>query len=142
LTTLQESGSVKDVRMATIKQKLAFKKVVNGMPITRAMKAVNYADTTAGNTNKLTASKGWKELIDKYISEKALMKVHKEGLGAYRTEKEGDNEVRIPDFATRHKYLETGYKIRGRLKADEQGDTYNQFNFVWKGEDNSNPIRT
>lgn len=120
--------------MATIKQKLAFKKVVKGSTITQAMKEVNYAPSTASRTNKLTRTKGWQELIEKHISEAALTKVHAEGLKATKrqgvggmvlnTEKGefGHSEIEVPDYAVRHKYLETGYKIRGRLKEAE-GDT-------------------
>src|SRR3990167_4191728 len=118
--------------MATIKQKLSFKKVLKGMPIKHAMLEVKYAPSTANTTGKLTRSKGWKELTDKYISEEALMKVHKEGLSA-TTKKphliDRDDKGRpvyeyVPetDFSTRHKYLATGYKVRGRMKEQDGGN--------------------
>jgi hypothetical protein len=100
--------------MATVKQKLAARKVLKGTPIKRAMREAGYASTTATTTGKLTRSKGWHELTDKYISEEALMKVHKEGLSATRIV----NEEVEPDYAVRHKYLETGYKVRGRIRND------------------------
>lgn len=104
--------------MPTIKQKLAFKKVLKGTPISHAMESVNYALSTSKTTGKLTRSKGWQELIDKHISEAALTKVHAEGLKA--TKLQGEALVESPDYATRHKYLETGYKLRGRLKEEKQ----------------------
>ena len=134
--------------MATVKQKLAFRKVLKGMPISHAMKAVNYAKTTSGNTTKLTASKGWHELIDKYISDEALMKVHREGLKATYVRKEYDEEnkkaeiIKEPDYAVRHKYLETGYKIKGRLKNEGEGNTFNQLNIFWQGKGRDNPIQS
>lgn len=115
--------------MATIKQKLAFKKVVRGSTITQAMKDVHYAPSTAARTNKLTASKGFQELIDKHISEEALTKVHAQGLKATLTKftPEGDL-LKLPDYAVRHKYMETGYKVRGKLKNEEPGNTINILN--------------
>ena len=79
----------------------------------------------------------FQELIDKYISEEALAKVHNEGLKAGKRIFKNNNstgeieEVGFePDYAVRHKYLETGYKVRGRMKEHEKpGDIYNQFNF-------------
>ena len=107
--------------MATVKQKLAFRKVLKGSTLTKAMTDVGYAPTTASTTGKLTNTLGWKELTDKYISEKALMKVHREGLQATFTDKYNED---APDYSTRHKYLETGYKIRGRITPEvTPGDT-------------------
>lgn len=118
--------------MATVKQKLAFKKVIKGKSISGAMREVGYSLNTAKVTTKLTKSLGWQELVDKYISEEALMKVHKEGLKATKRQgvggmvlnteegKFGHTEIEVPDYAVRHKYLETGYKIRGKLKEHEE----------------------
>lgn len=108
--------------MPTIKQKLAYKKVVNGSTITKAMADVGYAKSTAARTNKLTSTKGWQELIDKNISEAKLAKVHSEGLEAVFTDKYNDD---APDYGVRHKYLETGLKLRGKLKEQPDGNTYN-----------------
>lgn len=114
--------------MATIRQKLAVKKVLKGTPIKHAMVEAGYAASTADTTGKLTRSKGFKELIDKYISEDKLAKVHSEGLKATRhqpaTEWQDERED-IPDYATRFRYLETGYKLRGRLIEKEQTGNVN-----------------
>src|SRR3990167_3142791 len=101
--------------MATIKQIMAFKQVVKGVPITRAMANVGYSKTTAERTNKLTRSAGWKELMEKTLSDKALLKVHKQGLKAMRKRAEivERDEKGAPvyqyfeeiDHNTRHKYL-------------------------------------
>ena len=48
--------------MATPKQKLAVEAVVNGSNLTNAMKVANYAASTSKRTNKLTRTKGYKEL--------------------------------------------------------------------------------
>lgn len=65
--------------MATIKQERAFKEVVEkGRPVSKAMVDVGYSKNTAVAPSKLTRSKGWKELVDKYIPEKDLLRKHKE----------------------------------------------------------------
>lgn len=120
--------------MATLKQKLAFKEVgVNGGIISKAMVKAGYASSTSKRTDKLTQRKGWKELVDKFISDEKLAKVHSEGLEAvtYYTEGLGKGEtvlVEKPDFAVRHRYLDTGYKIRGRLNPEvERATTVNNY---------------
>ena len=106
--------------MATIKQRLAFKKVLNGSTLTKAMKEVGYAATTASTTGKLTNTKGWQELIDTHISEKALAKVHKRGLESFQVKFTPEGElIKFPDFGNQHKFMETGYKIRGKLKEND-----------------------
>lgn len=85
--------------MATVKQKLVAKKVLKGTPIAKAMREAGYSKSTATTTGKITRSNGWKELMDKYISDDLLAKVHNEGL-------------QDKDANTRHKYLETGYKVK------------------------------
>ena len=120
--------------MVTVKQKLAVKKVLKGTPIKTSMLEVGYAPSTAKTTGKLTRSKGWLELVEKHISDKALAKVHEEGLKAvtYFTEGLGKGEtvlVEKPDYSVRHKYLESGYKLKGRYPKDPQpeGGTTNNF---------------
>ncbi len=115
--------------MATVKQRAAVKKVLNGSTITRAMSEVGYAATTAGTTGKLTRSKGWAELVEKHISDEALAKVHKEGLGAttyFNKIVDRDSKgapvyemTEIADFGVRHKYLESGYKLKGRYSEQQ-----------------------
>lgn len=62
--------------MATFKQREAFKEVLKGSTISGAMVKVGYAKTTASTTGKLTNTKGWKELMDKHLSDDKLSKVH------------------------------------------------------------------
>ncbi|MDO8487563.1 MAG: hypothetical protein Q7S45_04665 [Candidatus Curtissbacteria bacterium] len=51
--------------MATFKQKLAASKLVeNGGNIGEAMKSAGYSKNTAKTPQKLTESKGWRELMD------------------------------------------------------------------------------
>lgn len=114
--------------MATTRQKIAIKKVLKGKPIKHAMIEAGYAPSTAATTSKLTASKGFQKLIDDSLSEKALIKVHKRGLESYniRFTPEGE-QLKVPDFSTQHKYLETGYKLRGKLQNKDERSTNNIF---------------
>jgi len=117
--------------MATIKQKLAIKKVLKGTSITQAMKEVGYSKTTAETTTKLTRSKAWEELVESRLSDEELVKVHRAGLKA-TTKKphmiDRDDKGRPiydyipePDFHARHKYLETAYKIKRKFVPDGVG---------------------
>ncbi len=98
--------------MATIKQKIAFKEVLKGSTITKAMKIAKYADTTASTTGKLTNTKGWNELLEKYLPDKLLAKKHLEGLEAI----EEKGQV---DYSTRHKYLDSAYKLKGKYAPEK-----------------------
>ena len=118
--------------MATIKQKKAFKAVVNGSTLTEGMKLAKYAPTTVARTNKLTRTKGWLELMEKHLPDSLLAKKHREGLDA-TTKKphliDRDDKGRpvyeyVPedDFAVRHRYLETAYKIKHKISDEPLGE--------------------
>lgn len=114
--------------MPTYLQKQAFKRVLKGSKISRAMKKVGYADSTATTTGKLTSSKGWQELVEKYLPDSDLIKIHKQGLKATKvitSHTEPDREY--PDYAIRHKYLETAYKLKNRLENWGEEDEKPQF---------------
>lgn len=99
--------------MATLKQKKAFKETgVNGGNISKAMKTVGYGKT---KSDKLTSSRGWLELMDQYLPDKDLAKVHKEGLEA--TDPKGK-----VDYSTRHKYLDSGYKLKGKYAPEKSAN--------------------
>ena len=53
--------------------------------------------------------------MEKYISDDKLAKVHDEGLSATTSKLIAGEEVKVPDYQTRHKYLDTGYKLKGKL---------------------------
>ena len=107
--------------MPTIKQKEAFDETLeNRGNVTKAMREVGYKETTINNPSDLTESNGWKQLMDRHISEEKLAKVHSEGLEATKQEKGLEGEViDVPDHTVRHKYLDTGYKIRGKIVKEE-----------------------
>lgn len=111
--------------MATIKQKMVIKKTLENLgnnklqPLGKVMLETGYKKSVAKNPKILTESKAWKEFMEKYFPDEDLLKVHKEGLRASKiitSNTEPDKEY--PDFAVRHKYLETGYKVKGKLKED------------------------
>jgi len=65
--------------MATIKQKKALDKVVeNGGNISKAMVDAGYSPETAHTPQKLTESKGWKELVEQYLPDSFVAQKHKE----------------------------------------------------------------
>jgi len=116
--------------MPTTKQKQAVKVVINGGTPSEGMKEANYAPSVVRNPQVLTESKGWKELVDQYIPDKDLAKVHKEGLKAKRfiAETQYQEAAEVPDYSTRHKFLESGYKLKGKFpKETGEGDNTNIF---------------
>lgn len=118
--------------MATIKAKIAFKETLkNGGNIKEAMIKAKYAPTTVKNSENLTNSKGWLQLVEEKLSDSVLLKVHKEGLKATtkkphmidRDDKgrpiyEYTDEV---DHPTRHRFLETAYKLKHRYGEGTDG---------------------
>lgn len=107
---------------ATIKQKRAFKEVgVNGGNISKAMVAAGYSVEVAKRTDKLTNTKGWQELMEEYLPDELLTKVHVEGLAATKIHtSHTEPDQLVPDFSTRHKYLETGYKIKNKIPEESK----------------------
>lgn len=88
----------------------------NGGNFSRAMIDAGYSKKTAHNPAKLTESRAFQDLVDKELPDEDLLKVHKEGLHAM----EG-KEQEMPDHQTRHKYLVTGYQLKGKLKSEPNG---------------------
>lgn len=119
----------------TIKQKKAMKNALdNGGNITAAMRAAGYTEATINNPRNLTKSKAWLGLLDKYLPDELLVKTNLEGLEATRTisatvvvksddptikTKEANGRsmdfIDVPDYATRHKFLETALKVKGKI---------------------------
>lgn len=124
--------------MPTLKQKAVFNKLgETGGVISRAMEGI-YANPQ--KTEKLTQSNGWKELVDKFIPDKKLAKVLDEGLDAGKRIFKNNNETGEiedmgiePDYAVRHKYLETGLKLKGHyVPEDSDKPKENVYNFFFE----------
>lgn len=111
--------------MATLRQEAAFNELVaNGGSIARALKKVGYSKKTARTPQKVTESIGFQQLLATELPDELLAKVHLAGLRAttFYTEGLGRGETQLvekEDFAVRHKYLESAYKIKGKLKEVE-----------------------
>jgi hypothetical protein len=117
--------------MATQKQKLAAKKILEnpGKPISTTMKEVGYSDNTAKNPSDLTDSKGWNELMDKYLPDDKVLATHEAGLEATKTSNaailltkdgqtikaEEQGLIEVPDHATRLKAVELAYKVKKKI---------------------------
>jgi hypothetical protein len=120
--------------MATIKQKLAVQKTVeNGGSVSRAMLDAGYKPATAKNPSKLTESKAWPALLEKYLPDEKLLATHDEALEAtkiFSSHTEPDKE--IPDHPTRLKAVELAYKVKNKyIQADTQINM--QVNFLEYG---------
>lgn len=99
--------------MATLKQKRAIRNLVeNGGVVSRAMIDAGYSPQTAKVPQKLTESKAFKTIAEQ-IPDDLLVKVHLEGLNAKQFKHSPEGELmQLDDFATRHKYLDSAYKIK------------------------------
>lgn len=96
-----------------------------GVAIGQAMKEVGYSEAYATNPQQLTSTDSWKKLIEKELPDGLILNKLKEGLEATRiisarvTSKDAgvdtDDFIEVPDYATRHKYVETSLKARGKL---------------------------
>lgn len=73
--------------MATVRQRVAFKQVVNGSTISKAMKNAGYSTESSKRTNKLTATRGWQELMQKFIPDDDLAIKHNEQLNSSKLTK-------------------------------------------------------
>lgn len=106
-------------------KKVFEKKLENvGKPLGQIMRENGYADNTADNPDHITKTKSWEMLMDEYIPESLIAKTHKEAFEANRTisvvsgkQASGGTTdfVDVPDWQTRMKATELGYKIRGKL---------------------------
>lgn len=102
----------------TNKQKALAKKIIENPSLTmkEAMLEVGYSENTAIAPQNVTESKGWAELMEKYLPDEDVLKTHKAGLNAtkiFSSHTEPDKEV--PDHPTRLKAVEMAYKVKGKL---------------------------
>lgn len=114
--------------MVTIKQEQAFKEITeNHRSVSSAMRMVGYDDDTASKPSNLTKSKGWKELMDKYLPDSLLVEKHNALLN--KVNKEGEMDIQAVV-----KGLDMGYRLKGSyLDKEEKGDTNIQINIIqWK----------
>lgn len=115
------------VNMATLKQKLAVKEITEKhISVSKAMLNVGYDKVTAAKPQNLTKSKGFKELIANMgVSDEDLAEILAGGLRANKvitSPTEPDREY--PDWPSRHKFLETGLKLKGYTKDQTSTNVY------------------
>ncbi len=104
----------------TIKQQKAIENLVgNGGNVTQAMIDAGYSPATANTPQKLTESKGFEELREKYLPDSEVLEVHKKALEANKIiSSHTEPDYEYPDHAIRLKAAELAYKVTGRLKND------------------------
>jgi hypothetical protein len=102
--------------MPTLRQKKASKLVANGSSMKEVMIGADYSPRTARAPTKLTNSKGWQELMDKYLPDDEILEVHKRALHATKIHgslTEPDKEVL--DIPTQLKAVELSYKVKHKV---------------------------
>ncbi len=98
----------------TIRQRLVATKIMeNRGNISKTMLQAGYSPKTAKNPKNLTNSRGWQQLMDKFLPDQKLLQVHQELL-------------QNPDWRARNEGLDKAYRIKGRMRsnsidADERG---------------------
>lgn len=107
----------------TLKQKAVAKNILEnpGKSMGEAMLEAGYSPAMAKNPQDLTGSKGWEKLMETLLPDEKLLLRHAEGLDAtkiHTSHTEPDREV--PDYATRAKYVELGYKVKNKFAASIQ----------------------
>lgn len=113
----------------TAKQKAVAKKLLEnpGKSIGSAMREAGYSPATAKNPSDLTESKGWKQLLEKYLPDTDLLEVGRQGLQATKLATSfTEADSFIPDWPTRHRYFETALKLKKYLGPDSQVNVLNQ----------------
>lgn len=114
--------------MATIKQRKAAKLIaeniqsVDPKTMGEILREAGYSQVSSEQPSHIINSKTFKDELEKAgISDEVLSNVLKEGLSATRAvvmgAKSEESFVDIqPDYAIRHKYLETALKVKGHAK--------------------------
>jgi hypothetical protein len=103
---------------------LALHEIAAGGNVKDAMIKAGFKPTTANNSTKLKKKKSWIELMDRFLPDSLLSKVHNEGLNATQFIPQGIGKgetelIEVPDHSVRHKYLKTAYDLKGRIKQTE-----------------------
>ena len=91
------------------------------------MVEAGYSENKAKNPSNLTKSKAWEEYMETFLDDEKLARIHAEGLEAGRTIYKNNvstGEIEMlgfePDYATRHKYLDSAYKLKGTYAPEKK----------------------
>ena len=94
-----------------------------GISMKQAMINLGYSESYA-HSGQMKKTDTWKRLMRKYLPDRKLVKVVESGLGANRVISSFSGKqatgattdfIEVPDFAVRHKFVETALKMKGRL---------------------------
>jgi hypothetical protein len=104
---------------------LALHEIAAGGNVKDAMIKAGFKPTTANVSGKLKKKKSWVELMDRFLPDSLLSKVHNDGLNATQFIPQGIGKgetelVEVPDHSVRHKYLKTAYDLKGRIKQPDE----------------------
>jgi len=116
---------MKQIKEPTLRQKRTLEELVrNGGKLEPAMKKAGFSKAYA-ESHKLKKTETWQQLMDKYFPESKIANRIGEGLDANRvvaamnTGKDAtaatSDFIEVPDLPTRHRYVETAMKARGKL---------------------------
>jgi len=96
--------------------------VRNGMSFGKAMREVGYSKRYSEHPEQLKSTGVWQDLMEEELKDKDLVKVLNEGLEATRkqhkiVDRDEDGKpmydfIDIDDHPTRHKFLDTAFKIK------------------------------
>lgn len=114
------------VKKPNLRIKEVFEQVMenHGSGIGKAMLDHGYTKSSAKNPKNVTDSKSWEMLLDKYIPEDLVLETHREAFKANKVisartmenaNEKTDDFIDVPDWPTRTKAVELGYKVRGKL---------------------------
>ena len=130
--------------MASERQKKALAILVESggkASVSGAMREAGYSPATAKTPQKLTESKAFAQIMEESgITDIKLSEVLKDGLEATKAVVMGKESTESfvdvqPDYAIRHKYLETGLKMKGLVPKDAMpGSNFIQINNTLKGK--------
>ena len=118
-------GKMSNNTRPTKLQKDAFRKVMEeDKAVSVAMGEVGYKKKTAKNPMNLTKSKGWNELMEKYLPDKLLAEKHQELLMVpkkIRHFQKGELETEYEELDSNaiSKGLDMGYKLKGKYAPEK-----------------------
>jgi uncharacterized protein YdaT len=106
--------------------KKVFEKVMenNGFNVGKAMIEEGYSPNSAKNPKQVTETKSWAILSEEYLPDTLIGETHKQAFTANKVisartmgnaNENTDDFIDVPDWQTRMKAVELGYKVKGRL---------------------------
>jgi len=132
---LKKNPKTKRKTTITAKQ-ITFHTKIKDNPSNKTLKALalesDYSKAMSEQPSNIIAGKGFQALLAQDLPDTKLTSTHSQGLKAtsryYYHNSTGLHYKVSPDYSTRHKYLETGYKLKGKLNTttEQQAVTINQ----------------